>query len=100
MAPLCRQAVRGENNVGNDALFVIGLQGSGDTVASFLQDWEVAKVALSCHLVPGIALSRKEIWLVWFLSGLASSFRQFCVVHTSCLVWNGQVFRSDLGVCK
>ena len=39
----------GENNVGNDTLFVIGLQGSGDTIALFLQDWEVAKVALSCH---------------------------------------------------
>ena len=32
-----------------NALFVIGLHGSGDTVAFFLQDWEVAKVALSCH---------------------------------------------------
>ena len=34
-----------ENNVGNGALFVIGLHGSGDAVALFLQDWEVAKVA-------------------------------------------------------
>ena len=40
----------GQNNVGNDALFVIGLQGSGDTIALFLQDWEVAKIALSCHI--------------------------------------------------
>ena len=41
----------GENNEGDDALFVvIGLQGSGDTIALFLQDWEVAKVALSCHI--------------------------------------------------
>ena len=39
-----------ENNVGNDASFVIGLHGSGDTIALFLQDWEVAKVALSCHI--------------------------------------------------
>ena len=39
-----------EGNVGNDALFVIGLHGSGDTVALFLQDWQVAKVALSCHV--------------------------------------------------
>ena len=39
-----------ENNVGNDALFVIGLHGSDDTIALFLQDWEVAKVALSCHI--------------------------------------------------
>ena len=35
-----------ENNVGNDALFVIGLHGSGDTIALFLQDGEMAKVAL------------------------------------------------------
>ena len=35
-----------ENNVGNGALFVIGLHGSGDAIAHFLQDWEVAKVAL------------------------------------------------------
>ena len=39
-----------ENNVGNGALFVIGLHGSGDTIALFLQEWEVAKVALSCHM--------------------------------------------------
>ena len=39
-----------ENNVGNDVLFVIGLHGSRDTVALFLLDWEVAKVALSCHI--------------------------------------------------
>ena len=39
-----------ENNVGNGALFVIGLHRSGDTIALFLQDWEVAKVALSCHI--------------------------------------------------
>ena len=34
-----------ENNVGNGALFVIGLHGSGDAIALFRQDWEVAKVA-------------------------------------------------------
>ena len=34
-----------ENNVGNGASFVIGLHRSGDTIARFLQDWEVAKVA-------------------------------------------------------
>ena len=39
-----------ENNVGNGALFVIGLNGSGDVIAHVLQDWEVAKVALSCHI--------------------------------------------------
>ena len=38
-----------ENNVGNGALFVIGQHGSGDAIAHFLQDLEVAKVALSCQ---------------------------------------------------
>ena len=38
-----------ENNVGNGALFVMGLHGSGDAIALFLQDWEVARVASSCH---------------------------------------------------
>ena len=39
-----------ENNVGNGSLFVIGLHRSGDAIALFLQDWEVAKVALSCRI--------------------------------------------------
>ena len=34
-----------ENNVGNGALFVIGLHRSGDAIVLFLQHWEVAKVA-------------------------------------------------------
>ena len=29
---------------------VIRLHGSGDTIALFLHDWEVAKVALTCHI--------------------------------------------------
>ena len=33
-----------------DALNVIGLYGLGDKVYLFLQDWELAKVALSCHM--------------------------------------------------
>ena len=38
------------DNVSNEALYVIGLHGSGDKISLFLQDWEVAKVALSCHI--------------------------------------------------
>ena len=38
-----------ENNVGNGALFGIGLHGSGDVITHFLHDREVAKVALSCQ---------------------------------------------------
>ena len=39
-----------EGNVGNDALHVIGLYGLGDSISFFLKDWELAKVALSCHM--------------------------------------------------
>ena len=37
-----------EGNVCNDALHVIGLHGG--KISLFLQDWELAKVALSCHM--------------------------------------------------
>ena len=33
----------------NEALHVIGLYGPGDKISIFLKDWELAKVALSCH---------------------------------------------------
>ena len=39
-----------EGNVYNDALHVIGLYGPGGKISLFLQDWELAKVALSCHM--------------------------------------------------
>ena len=51
-----------ENNVGNDALFVIGLHGSGDTIALFLQDRELAKVALSCHIALLNEVERRRGW--------------------------------------
>ena len=38
------------NNVCNCALHVIGLYGPGDKVSLFLEDWELARVALSCHI--------------------------------------------------
>ena len=37
-------------NVCNDALHVIGLYGPGDKISLSLQDWELAKVALTCHV--------------------------------------------------
>ena len=39
-----------KGNVCNDALHVIGLYGPGEKIFLFLQDWELAKVALSCHV--------------------------------------------------
>ena len=38
------------NNVCNGALHVIGLYGLGDKVSLFQEEWELAKVALSCHI--------------------------------------------------
>ena len=45
-------------NVNNEAVHVIGLHGSVDSLSLFLHDWELAKVALRLshgpgHLVPG-----------------------------------------------
>ena len=37
-------------NMCNGALHVIGLHGLGDKLSLFLQEWELAKVALSCHM--------------------------------------------------
>ena len=34
----------------NEALHVIGLYGPGDKISLFLKDWELVKVALSCHV--------------------------------------------------
>ena len=45
----CPQVTR-EDDVCNDALHVIGLPGFGDKISLFLQDLELAKVALSCHI--------------------------------------------------
>ena len=39
-----------KDNMCNNALHVIGLHGSGDKISLFLQDWELAKVALSCRM--------------------------------------------------
>ena len=39
-----------EGNTRNGALHVIVLYGPGDKISLFLKDWELAKVALSCHM--------------------------------------------------
>ena len=46
------------DNVSNESLYVIGLHGSGDKISLFLQDWEVAKVAVSCQKRIGHAVQR------------------------------------------
>ena len=49
-----------EGNVCNDALHVIGLCGLGDKISLFLQDWELAKLALSCRMASGHAVPGNE----------------------------------------
>ena len=44
----------GEDNVCNEVLHVIGLYGPGDKVSLFLKEWELARVALSCHIAQGM----------------------------------------------
>ena len=43
-----------EHNVESLALEVIGQNWSGEMVSLFLEDWELARVALSCHLAPDL----------------------------------------------
>ena len=50
----------GASREGNGALHVVGLHGLGDKISLFLQDWELAKVALSCQHGPGHAVSENE----------------------------------------
>ena len=61
-------------NVNNEALHVIGLHGSGDKISLFLQDWELVKVALSCHMAVDVLCQEmyevgQEACLVWVQSG-------------------------------
>ena len=53
-----------EDNVCNDAVHVIGLYGPGDKVSFFLNDWELAKVALSCHTLDLLCQEMHEAWLL------------------------------------
>ena len=52
-----------KGNVCNDALHVVGLHGPGDKISLFLQDWEFAKVALSCHTA--LEMLCQEIHEAW-----------------------------------
>ena len=44
-----------EHNVGNLAIEVVGQNWSSEVVSLFLEEWEVGRVALSCHLSMGDA---------------------------------------------
>ena len=51
-----------EGNVYNDALHVVGLHGPGYKISLFL-DWDLAKVALSCHMA--LDMLNQEMHEVW-----------------------------------
>ena len=54
-----------EGNVCNVALHVVGLYGPGDKISLFLLDWELATVALSCHMALNILCQEMhEAWQV------------------------------------
>ena len=52
-----------EGNVCNDALHVIKVYGRGDKVSLFLKDWELARVASSCHVA--LRMLRQEMNGPW-----------------------------------
>ena len=52
-----------EGNVCNDVFHVIGLHGPGGKISLFLKDWELAKVALSCHVaLDMLCQEMREAW--------------------------------------
>ena len=53
-----------EGKVGNDALHVIGLYVPGGKISLFFEDWELAKVALSCHTA--LDMLRQEMHEAWW----------------------------------
>ena len=60
--------------VSNETLYVIGLHGSGDKFSRYLQDLEVAKVAVSCH----IALDMPKNETKWKGDEVGSVFERAC----------------------
>ena len=52
-----------EHNVGNLALHVVGLNGSGDKVCLFLEDWKLTRAAFRCNIA--LDMLRQEIREAW-----------------------------------
>ena len=63
-----------KGNMCNDALHVIGLHGRGKKIFLFLHDWELAKVALICHIALDMLCQEmnEAWWWVWLPRGLLS----------------------------
>ena len=65
-----------EHDVESPALHVIGLHWSGEKVSFFLEDWELARVALSCHIA--LDMFCQEVHEVWLVAGLLLPERPPC----------------------
>ena len=81
-----------EHNVGNLAVEVVGQNWSSEVIHLFLEDWEVGRVASSCHL--SIDLLCKEMRdACWERSKSLGSPRSLCSV-----CWEGRRRCSDAWV--
>ena len=66
-----------EHNVGGMAIEVIGQDRSSNVVALFLKDWELGRVALSCHMTMDY-LCQEMVDACWESSESMSSPRSLC----------------------
>ena len=77
----------------------IGQDQSGELISLFLEDWELARVVLSCHMAPGLVCARTcmhEAWQLgcwrrdspkspeWISSCSASEISLDCEVYAAC----------------
>ena len=73
------------HNVGNLAIEVVGQNWSSEVIALFLKDWEVGRVALSCHLSMDLFMPRNDGYVQGELRVAGLSL--FTVLNMVCL-WN------------
>ena len=70
LGDMCKYGCGGESgsdfrahNVKSLGLHVIGLNWSGEKISLFLEDWELGRVALSCHIaLETLCQARHEGW--------------------------------------
>ena len=62
----------------------------GGLVHLFLEDWELARVALSCHLASDLLCQEfQEAWLLLFLSPTVAATERFSHPGSAATVWSG-----------
>ena len=59
-----RRKTKQTDNVSNEVIYVIGLQGSGAKVSRYLQDWAVAKVGLRYYKASALDMLCQELYEV------------------------------------